>query len=55
MDSAKDPLLWAADYCAWAIQRRWESGFVDLRSHDLIKGNLATEFDLWEKGNKHYY
>ena len=25
MDSSKDPLLWATDYCAWAIQRKWES------------------------------
>jgi hypothetical protein len=55
MESSKDPLLWAADYCAWAIQRRWESGSVDKRSYDLIAKKIATEFDLWAVGNKHYY
>jgi hypothetical protein len=53
MDSSKDPLLWAADYCAWAIQRKWESG--DTRSHVLIAKKIATEFDLWELGKRHYY
>lgn len=53
MDSAKDPMLWVADYCAWAIQRKWESG--DDRSHKLIAGKIATEFNLWEVGTKHYY
>jgi hypothetical protein len=35
IDSSKDPMLWAVDYCAWAIQRKWERG--DTQSHDLIK------------------
>jgi hypothetical protein len=56
MDSAKDPLLWAADYCAWAIQRKWESpNKEDVRSYDLIKDKIKTEFDLWEIGTKRYY
>jgi hypothetical protein len=53
IDSAKDPLLWAADYCAWAIQRKWEKG--DVRSYDLIKGKIKTEFDLWQIGTTRYY
>lgn len=53
MDSAKDPMLWAADYCAWAIQRKWERG--DDRSHKLIADKISTEFDLWGIGSKHYY
>jgi uncharacterized protein DUF3800 len=53
MDSAKEPLLWAADYCAWAIQRKWERG--DTRSYDLIKEKIKTEFDLWRHGTRHYY
>ena len=53
MESSKDPLLWAADYCAWAIQRKWE--LQDNRSHDLIAGKIATEFDLWQYGATHYY
>jgi hypothetical protein len=50
MDSAKDPLLWAADYCAWAIQRRWELN--DARSYELIKDKISTEFDLWKHGSR---
>jgi hypothetical protein len=53
MDSAKDPMLWVADYCAWAIQRKWERG--DDRSHLLIKEKISTEFDLWAVGKTHYY
>jgi hypothetical protein len=53
MESAMDPLLWAADYCAWAIQRKWEMG--DDRSHKLIAHAIETEFDLWEIGKTHYY
>lgn len=53
LDSAKDPLLWAADYCAWAIQRKWEMG--DHKSHLLLAPKIKTEFDLWEVGTKHHY
>jgi hypothetical protein len=53
MDSAKDPMLWVADYCAWAIQRKWETG--DTRSHKLIEEKISTEFDLWSVGQTHYY
>lgn len=53
IDSSKDPLLWAADYCAWAIQRKWETN--DTRSYDLIHGKIHTEFDLWGVGTTHYY
>ena len=48
-----DPCLQAADYCAWAIQRKWER--QDLRSFDLIKGKLTYEYELWKSGNVHYY
>ena len=33
--------LQAADYCAWAIGRRWERG--DFRSYDLIKSKIEGE------------
>ena len=51
--SAADPCLQAVDYCAWAIQRRWEMG--DPRSHNIIADKIQTEFDLWRMGNRHYY
>lgn len=45
--------LQVADYCAWAIQRKWETG--DARSYDLIKPRITYEYDLWERGTTHYY
>ncbi len=48
-----DPCLQAADYCAWAVQRKWERG--DTRSLDLIRDKLSYEFELWRHGKKHYY
>lgn len=51
--AAADPCVQVADYCAWAIQRKWERG--DRRSYDLIGDRIAYEYDLWAHGNKHYY
>ena len=53
--AAADPCLPVADYCAWAIQRKWESGSKDLRSYDLIKDRITYEYDLWERGTHHHY
>jgi hypothetical protein len=52
-ESCKDPLLWVADYCSWAIQKRWEHG--DTRAYDLIRSKIKTEFDLFEPGLKEFY
>jgi hypothetical protein len=52
-ESCKDPLLWVADYCSWAIQKKWEHG--DRRSYDLIANKIKTEFDLFEPGLRKYY
>jgi len=48
-----DPCLQAADYCAWATQRKWERD--DVRSFDLIKSKLSYEYDLWKRGTVHHY
>jgi hypothetical protein len=48
-----DPCLQIADYCTWAIQRKWELG--DARSYDLIKDRLTYEFPLFRRGTKTYY
>lgn len=50
---ASDPCLQAADYCAWAVQRKWEVG--DLRSYALIQAKIATEFDVFRMGTAEYY
>ncbi len=51
--SQTDPCLWLADYCTWAIQRKWERG--DSRSYDLIAKKINYEYELFERGNDHYY
>ncbi len=40
--SACEPCLQVADYCCWAIQRKWERG--DERSYELIREKIETEF-----------
>jgi len=52
-DGVSDPCLQVADYCAWAIQRKWERG--DPRSHVLITSKIATEFAPFAVGNMKYY
>jgi hypothetical protein len=51
--AASDPCLQIADYCAWAIQRKWEGG--DERSHKLIADKIASEFAPFRVGPKRYY
>jgi hypothetical protein len=53
--ASSDPCLQVADYCAWAIQRKWETGGKDLRSYDLVKHQIKTEYDLFGPGHKHHY
>jgi Protein of unknown function (DUF3800) len=48
-----DPCLQIADYCTWAIQRKWE--LSDPRSHVLIANKIASEFDVWRVGTKYFY
>lgn len=52
-DADSDPCLQIADYCAWALQRKWE--MADRRSYDLIKSKIRTEFELFAHGNVCYY
>ena len=51
--SAVDPCLQVADYCCWAIQRKWEIG--DSRSYDLLSSKIHSEYDLFRRGTTHYY
>lgn len=45
--------LQMADYCNWAIYRKWERG--DDRSHALIRKGITSEFDLFRSGVRYYY
>ncbi len=48
-----DPCLQVADYCTWAIQRKWER--KDDRSYVLVADKVKTEFDVWRRGTKRFY
>lgn len=48
-----DPCLQVADYCAWAVQRKWER--QDLRAYNIIRDRVSYEYDLWAHGNQHFY
>jgi hypothetical protein len=50
--SESDPCLQVADYCNWAIQRKWERD--DTRSYDLIEPKIKSEFDVWRTGTHRY-
>ena len=51
--TVSDPCLQLADYCAWAIQKKWER--KDERSYEIIKDKIVTEYDLWKWGSNTYY
>lgn len=51
--ASSDPCLQIADYCAWAIQRKWERG--DHRSYKIIEDKIHTEYDLFSKGTTNHY
>jgi len=56
IDHHKSPshaLLQVADYCAWAIQKKWQSN--DRRSYDLIRNRIRNEFDIYARGDTDYY
>lgn len=45
--------LQIADYCNWAIFRKWETG--DTKYYDEIKAGIKSEFEIFKKGVTHYY
>ncbi len=52
-DASCEPCLQAADYCCWAIQRKWEKN--DQRSYAFIRDKIASEFDIFRVGRQLYY
>jgi hypothetical protein len=45
--------LQIADYCNWAVYRKWESG--DVRLYGVIKRVVRSEFDIFQSGARYYY
>ena len=48
-----EPCLQVADYCCWALARKWEQG--DDRSYALIQDKIGSEFDVFRSGRTLYY
>ncbi len=48
-----EPCLVAADYCAWAVGRKWERGATD--AYDRIRLKVRSEYDLWRPGTTLHY
>jgi hypothetical protein len=44
---ASDPCLWLADWCCWAVQRKWERS--DHRSHAFISSKIKSEFEFFNR------
>jgi hypothetical protein len=45
--------LQIADYCTWAIYRKWNAG--DTRSYQHIQSAVTSEFDIFRSGTTRYY
>lgn len=45
--------LQVADYCTWAIYRKWDGN--DERSYQVIARAIRSEFDIFRTGVKRYY
>lgn len=52
-DASSDSCLQVADYCGWAIQRKWEAG--DPEAHSRIISKVRSEYDLFSRGTTIYY
>ena len=46
VNANSDMAVQAADYCGWAIQRKWERG--DFRAHGVIRHLIGSEQVLFE-------
>ncbi|MDF1719955.1 MAG: DUF3800 domain-containing protein [Minwuia sp.] len=51
--SLADSGLQIADYCAWAMHRKWERG--DTRSYDLVREKIVYEYEMWTHSAVRYY
>lgn len=52
-DSRSHYGLQVADYCSWAIYRKWQNGKTDY--YDRVKPALHSEYDIFERGRTIYY
>ena len=48
-----NPLLQVADYCSWAVQRKWEHR--DTVPYGFIGNNLHSQYDIFKDSATRYY
>lgn len=48
-----DKNIQIADYCSWAIYKKWEDG--ELRPYNTIRNKIKNEFDMFRNGSIIYY
>lgn len=51
--SASHPMLQVADYCCWAINRKWKDG--EIRHYSRIQSAVLTELDVFKEETEEYY
>lgn len=51
--AASHPLLQMADYCCWAVAKKWKD--KELRPYNKIRSALQTELDVLRRGRTEYY
>ena len=54
-DASSNPMLQVADYCAWALRRKWEREPPDTRSYAWINSKIATEYARFGSSSTLYY
>ena len=52
-DSRSNMGIQIADYCTWAIQRKWKE--ADERSYLLVRDAVRSEFDIFKAGATRFY
>ncbi len=53
LDSFSEPCLQAADYCCWAIYKKWREN--ELRPYNKIKHAVKSEFDVFRWGLEKWF
>src|SRR5262245_7278600 len=52
-DASSDSCLQVADYCGWALQRKWEAD--DSGPYNRLGSKVRSEYDLFASGTTFYY
>jgi hypothetical protein len=52
-DSKSHYMLQVADYCNWAILRKWNNG--ESYYYNKIRSSIRSEYDIFKTGNQYFY